>query len=212
MKRTFPKEKKFTRNVWKKKVKMKIYVICEGGVTEPKYLDAFAKEFGNGLVEVKPIGASGVPLTIVNKAIELTKELNRKAKDSFDKEFKVWGLLDVDDHPIIEAKIKARDNGIPLAISNPCFELWGLIHIKEHDKNLHRHDLQRLLSVEMPKYHHDKNPIFDYDLLRGKYLVAKERALRMIKRRSEEDNAEGNPSTNVHDLLDLVIENGKCTS
>jgi hypothetical protein len=45
----------------------------------------------------------------------------------------VWCVFDVDEHPkLAEARDQANANGIQLAVSNPCFELWLLLHFQEH--------------------------------------------------------------------------------
>lgn len=156
--RKFPKTPKLARRKPLCSPKLKLVVVCEGEKTEPKYLDDFTKDYNNHLVEVKIIPKGGAPVTLVKKAIEFKKELERTArrtKNSFDQRFQVWGLFDVDEHPNIpQAKDLARGNDIALGISNPCFELWGLLHIRNHDAPIHRHDLQRLLGQEMPGYSH----------------------------------------------------------
>ena len=65
----------------------------------------------------------------------MKREAERVAKrqrDSYLAFDEVWCVHDVDDHPRLdEARIMARDNDISLAVSNPCFELWLLLHFRE---------------------------------------------------------------------------------
>lgn len=150
---------------------------------------------------------------MVKKAVKFKKDLERqtqRSRNSFEQYFQVWGLFDVDEHPNIpQAKDIAHANEVKLGISNPCFELWGLLHIRDHDAPIHRHDLQRLLEQLMPGYDHKLSATFNYEFIRENYNLAKKRAQQGCQRREEEDNAGGNPSTNVYALLELIIENGK---
>jgi len=55
----------------------------------------------------------------------------------------VWCVFDVDDHPrVADARQMAADNGIELAISNPCFELWLLLHFRDGPGMQHRDKIE----------------------------------------------------------------------
>lgn len=209
----FPKESTLKRKFYQKQPKVKIYVLCEGKVTEPEYINQFAKQHANDKVIVQPIPGVGVPLTVSQKAVELKAQLlrdARKSKDSFDMSFSVWCVVDIDEHPnVAEAKCLADSNRINFLISNPCFELWGLLHLKLQDAYIHRHKLQQSLHKEMPNYHHTRNPVFDYKQIKGDYQIAKERAITICTRRKDEGKLNGNPSTNVFELFDYIIANGR---
>ena len=58
--------------------------------------------------------------------------------------------FDVDEHPgISDAKQMARASGIKLAISNPCFELWLLLHFREQPGPQNRHRIQHILKTHV---------------------------------------------------------------
>ncbi len=104
-------------------------ILCEGTVTEPDYLDAVkrlpeVREVASVSIEVDKLRSGAVPLTLVEAAIEL-----RKRNDEIDE---VWCLFDVEapqPHPnLLQAINQARDNGIKTAVSNPCFEIWLVMH------------------------------------------------------------------------------------
>lgn len=209
----FPKEASLKRRYNRQPPKCRIYVLCEGKVTEPEYIKQFARQHSNDRVYVEPIPGVGVPLTVAEKAVELKKQLLKaaqKSKDSFEKAFSVWCVVDVDNHPNMKAaKALASFNKIKFCVSNPCFELWGLLHLKPQDAYIHRHILQSDLHKEMPSYHHDKNPILDYEQIKNEYTIAKTRAITICKRRIDEDKEGCNPSTNVYELFDNILANGK---
>ena len=103
----------------------------------------------------------------------------------------------------------AHGNGIQLAISNPCFELWGILHYQECDAPLDRHECQRKLGELCSSYSNKKGKIFDDpEVIESKYQDAVGRAENSLTRRREEGNPEGNPSTTVHHLTEHILSLG----
>lgn len=195
------------------KVKIKLVAVCEGQNTEPDFIDDFRLAKGNGLVDVRAIRAAGVPLTIVDKAIAEKKALAkvaRRSADPIDRNFEVWAVFDRDEHPHIPAAFdKAYANGIKIAYSNPCFELWPMLHIRNQGAEIHRHDLQRALSIELPCYDADGAKVVKLADLPNNYDEAKRRAEALGRRHEEVGVPKANPYTDVYNLFDAIIENGK---
>src|ERR1017187_8009342 len=112
--------------------KQRFLIVCEGTVTEPCYFRD-VRHVERSLIELQ-IEPRATPKTIVERAVELKKQANRDAKRRADDNLKydeVWCVFDVDDHRlIVEAKEQAKANGVEVAISNPCFELWALLHFQ----------------------------------------------------------------------------------
>jgi len=53
-------------------------------------------------------------------------------------------MFDVDEHPRLnEVETMAGDNGVVLAVSSPCLELWFVIHFEDHEAHIERADAQR---------------------------------------------------------------------
>ena len=144
--------------------KPKIVIVCEGKVTEPRYFNEFTDHHGNSLVSVTTIGGCGVPVCVVERAIEEKRSLAKIAKatkDSFDKRFEVWAVFDRDAHPqpqVPQALELARNHGIHIAYSNPCFEIWGLMHFSCAARPGSHQETQRQLKQKLDGYCHDKNP------------------------------------------------------
>jgi len=211
--RRFPKDRKLGRKAATRRPRLKLIIVCEGANTEPHYLKEFAHAHRNELVEIDIVPAAGVPFSVVDKCVSHNKGLKRLARksgDSFAEAYEVWGVFDIDEHPrIADTKARARDTGVHLAISNPCIELWALLHFGDQDAHIHRHDLQRRLTTLMPGYEHNKRAIFDYAQMRPNYAEALQRSKRLRKRRSQADDAGGNPSTDLDLLLELIAENGR---
>src|ERR1700674_3085350 len=107
-------------------VRPRVLIVCEGRVTEPEYINVVRVREKINLVTIIVDDAGGTPKTLVDRAVE---EKKRTARSQFGRYDEVWCVFDFDEHPFIpEAKQKAQANGIRVAMSNPCFELWLMLH------------------------------------------------------------------------------------
>ncbi len=184
--------------------KPKILIVCEGSVTEPEYFDGFWHACHNTRVTVNFSDDHGVPLTLVRIAKELKNEalaLAKQQDDDFLAFDSVWCVHDVDDHPHLhEAREMAEANGIELAISNPSFELWLLLHFRDSPGMQHRDVLGTMLKQFDPDY--DKH--VTYAKYVAGYEDAVERATRLDQTAEDRNEAGGNPSTGVYKLTSLI--------
>jgi hypothetical protein len=193
-----------------RQAKFEIIIVCEGKRTEPEYFNAFKKELRKSLVKVTPIGGCGVPPSVVERAIQMKQEKSleaRRSRDSFDKNFEVWAVFDRDAHPgnqVTDAMTMAARNGINVAYSNPCFEVWGLMHFSIYNKPGHHHGTQADLKRVLTGYCHQNNPVMDLSLLMPRYFDAVKNAELALLRRSEEGREMGDPSTGVHVLTERI--------
>jgi len=113
----------------------------------------------------------------------------------------VWCVFDVDDHPHIpDAQQMARDNDIQLSISNPCFELWLLLHFRENPGMQPRHKVQRMLVKYVSGY--------DKDVKYATYSDGYQQAVIRAKRLDESAESDGesgrNPTTGVYQLTEII--------
>lgn len=116
----------------------RLFVLAvEGAETEPAYFRALE---ANDLVPrhrvklhvVSPAQNASAPLYILGEAERVARELTLQPYDE------VWLVFDVDVHSgggrmqqVIETAEDARRRGWGVAISNPCFELWLLLHVSD---------------------------------------------------------------------------------
>ncbi len=118
----------------------------------------------------------------------------------------VWIVFDRDEHAEFETSIeRCRSVGIGAAFSNPCFELWLILHDSELDGPLTRHEAQKICRERnLFLSGSDKRP--NSSLLADKELVlsAEERAAKQLQKRIEEDLRCGPPATNVGSLTRLL--------
>lgn len=189
--------------------RLAIIVFCEGAVTEPAYFRGFARDYGNMLVSVEIVKAAGVPVTLVDSAVARMREI-RNSKNSFERKDQCWAVFDCDDHVRVPDAIqRARDAGVGVAYSNPCFELWAVLHFEDHDAPDGRRQIQKRLEQLMPKYKPDDGKLLDYSSVASTYPTAVGRAKKMTERRIAEGCPLGNPFTGVHLLTETIRENGK---
>jgi RloB-like protein len=106
-----------------------IVVFSEGKNSEPDYVNGLKRLphiSDNVALNIDIHPEHGVPLTLVRLAVERRKD--REVDEC-------WCLFDVEwpmNHPNLRPALSlARDNGIRLAVSNPCFEIWLILHHQE---------------------------------------------------------------------------------
>jgi hypothetical protein len=181
-----------------------ILVVSEGEVTEPEYLRGFQGACHNPRVTIEVAKEHGVPKTLVKIAKQYKEEAGNRAAQEKDENLafdSVWCVFDIDTHPDIgEAKEMARDNGIDVAISNPCIELWLLLHFQENPGAQLGSKLKAMLIKHVPNY--DKH--VDYAMYATGYSLAVTRATRMDQVAEDANEPHRNPTTGVYKLTELI--------
>lgn len=207
--RKLPASPILARRGAKREPNLKLLIFCEGKNTEPTYIKSFALEHGNGLVEVKVVGPAGAPTTIVDKAKAARVRVNA-SKNSFERFDQVWALFDMDAHENVEQAIAhARAADVRVAFSNPCFEVWLLLHYRDYDSPDGRHEVQKKFAACDVKYDRKGSKTLNYSALSNRYADACKRAVRLRERRQQEGKPMGEPYTDVDELTSLIALNGK---
>jgi hypothetical protein len=187
----------------------RILIVCEGHATEPEYFRSLRHELRAGPVVIKINDESGVPKTLVERAVELKKDAARDAKGEGDSNLRydeVWCVFDVDTHPNLPAALQqAAANRINVALSNPCFEIWILLHFEDHRSFIDAKGAAHSCRRHLPDY----QKRITYAELKDKYQTAVARAIALKAWQSTRGNAEGNPSTNVHTLTERLRSLGR---
>ncbi len=179
-------------------------IVCEGEITERQYFEQFAHQHRNSRVRVKVAEETGVPLSLVQVAKRYMHGAAREAIRQHDENLaidSVWCVFDIDEHPNVpEAKQTARDSGIRVAVSNPCFELWLLLHLRESPGMQHRHHMQRELKSHITDY--DKHVNLEYYMNGYNHAVARAKRLDDLARAMGTPGC--NPTTNVYELTEII--------
>lgn len=144
-----------------------------------------------------------MPMTIAQEAVEFARSAglsknSRRKKNSFEKKDEVWAVFDRDDYPSFNEAVRyCKGNGVQVARSNPCFELWLILHDADYDRPDGRHAVQKALRDLRPEYDDRKGKIPDCDDLVTRVEEAEKRGDILVTRREEEGDPHGNPSTTV---------------
>jgi hypothetical protein len=181
-------------------------IFCEGKNTEPLYFEALKRHLKSALIEIKTEAAVGTPYTIAQAAIKLAKStgLNTKRRDrlnSFERGDEVWAVFDRDEHPRFQEAVNlCGQHRVGVARSNPCFELWLILHHADFDRADGRHEVQKHLSKLCPEYSPEKGKTPKCESFIGLVEDAEKRAERQMVRRTKERADHEAPSTTVHYL------------
>ncbi|MEM9746032.1 MAG: RloB family protein [Actinomycetota bacterium] len=181
-----------------------VAIIAEGEVTEAQYFTQFHRALRARLaVDLRNEGRGCDPLTIVREARRLLVANEKNHRRGRGRDFdELWCVFDVDEHETLdEASVFARDHGVNVAVSNPCFEIWLWWHHGEQTAHIERHGIQRRCR--------------EAGLIRGKELVedfvpahpqAARRASEMDRRHSSAGSPLGsNPSSGMPELMSRLF-------
>jgi hypothetical protein len=187
----------------------RILIVCEGAVTEPGYFGGLRQDLRAAPVTIVINNESGVPKTLVERAVELKKDAEIRAKrerDPYLRYDQVWCVFDVDAHPNLpEALQQAKANHIHIALSNPCFELWVLLHFQDQRAHLERAAAAHACRRHLPRY----EKAIPYEALRSRYAEALQRARDLAAWQKTRGNTGANPSTDVYLLTEVLQALGK---
>lgn len=192
------------RKVAARPQRRELLVLAEGQVTEEVYLLFWRRRARrHTLVEIHEF--HGAPMSLVEKAVEIKAEEERHEKRGLGRAHdEIWCVFDVDVHPHLErASELAAANDIELAISNPCIELWFLLHFADQTAYIDRRAAQREAKAHLKC---GKNLDDDaLDSLAENFALAKERAQRLDeKHRGDGTPAPGNPSSGAWRVVDSI--------
>jgi len=196
-----------------KKLAPKLHIFCEGGETEPNYLQHYL-----GLCGVNDTPRDRVVLIEKRKKttpVQLVEESIDKKK-SYPASDQVWVVYDREsevkyvDALHNNARQKASAQSVNIALSNVCFEVWLLLHFQKTASRAYSscRDLIKYstLTTHIPGY--EKNITFSFT----KEQIAKARKNAKAMNKTTIAGAspgwtqphQWNPYTNVYELLDKI--------
>lgn len=187
-------------------------IICEGEQTEPNYFKALIADQSSVVREVYIEGEGCATIALVQRALEIKKELEWENGFEFDR---VWVVFDKDDFKDFNDAIgMAKKNRLKSAWSNEAFELWYYLHFEYLDDKISRKDYIKKLQKMIRKrtgnvnFKYRKNDPNFYKLLQqiGDEKLAKRFAARLRNIHKGHDYAKQCPRTEV-DLLIAELEN-----
>lgn len=188
------------RRVAQREPRTVIRVHTEGEVTELEYL-----RLVKGPDVRIDFGTPGFdPRSLVRHARDDARADRRRR--SADRDFdQIWCVFDRDEHEDIDGAIQeARDAGVEIALSNPCVELWLLLHAEDQTASIHRGAAQKRCA-ELGLTEGKSIPRSAEEKLRTGYEDAKGRA-QALGDAHEESGAPSwaNPSSGLWRLVDRL--------
>ncbi|MEX1030439.1 MAG: RloB family protein [Paenibacillaceae bacterium] len=97
------------------------------------------------------------PVNLVAEARKIISEKQLDVRSGIDE---IWCVLDLDTSPdneyVITFLTKARRANTKIAYSNPCFEIWFLLHFQSITGNVGVKQLMKKLLSEVPSYQKGK--------------------------------------------------------
>ncbi len=152
----------------------------------------------------------GVPKTVAQQAVKFAKSQglaprSGRKRSSFEENDQVWAVFDRDEHPHFEDAVTlCEKHGVGVARSNPCFELWLILHAQDYNKPNDRHKLQAALKTLRPEYDPSGSKTLNCDELLTRVEAAEQRAAKQLQNRELDDCPYGNPSTTVGELTRAI--------
>lgn len=189
-------------------VRERIVIVCEGSKTEPVYLRYVHSAAASLIVELVIVDEPATsPKQLVERAVSIKRDSDRELRRTRDPNAvaeHIWCVFDVDEHLFIrEACAHAAAHGINLAVSNPCVELWFLLHFQSQTSYIDRAEVFVQLKRHLSSY--EKSAVRITDLPDG-HDEAKKRAIDLDRKHAGDgtDFPENNPSTGMWKLVDLI--------
>lgn len=189
-----------------------VLIVCEGAETEPLYFEALRKELRLLTVEIviEGEGCGSAPISVVDRAIFLRQEREIEAKQSaievaYDV---IWCVMDVEapePHVSLAAAMnKAKANSLRVALSNPMFEYWYLLHFEKTSAFMqYNRDVMRRLKKHHAKY--KKNDPNFFTVIYPRTAQAIENSKTVLREKHCGDDLRScNPSTHVHRVVEQL--------
>ncbi len=193
----------------------RVLIVCEGEKTEPQYFLELVKDLQLQAIDVQIVSDCGsAPISVVNAALSKLKK-----DPDYDALFCVF---DRDTHLTYEAacaKILAHRNKLPykkfdhfLAVtSEPCFELWFMLHYKICGKPYGGPTPAKKLIADLKQIEdlkdYSKNNNKIYSLISSKTKQAIDNAIKTNKNSLASHTT--NPHTFVHTLVQYLFDQQK---
>lgn len=193
-------------------VRRPVLIVCEGKKTEQIYLNALRQYYRLATVDVHIHGEGAGPLQVVRRALELIAVRQKAARKDRDLQpyAETWCVFDREaaNEPAgyREALALAVQAQIGLAVSNPSFEYWYLLHFVETSRAFqHAAEVETELCKPhcLPGYQKWQNV---FHLIHERTEIAHDRAERLYQRHSDRGHdPHPNPSTLVYRLVAGII-------
>ena len=177
----------------------KLHVFTEGEKTEIQYLGHWF-QLHRERVRVVFDPFHGSPRRLVEEAVRQKREDRRRGQLADE----YWCAFDIDEHRRVpEAIDMAQGNQIRLAISNPCIELWFLLHFTDQRAHIAK---ERAQSESKNLLKCGKNLSSEALTSLEDHFETAQRRAQSLDRKHELDGSPSrtNPSSNLWELVERI--------
>lgn len=194
---------------WKKGKKVtvprnvrRILIICEDTKSSRDYFASFPVD--SNQVEIVCEGTGKNTDSLMEAALERRKDAIT-SKSPYEA---VWVVFDKDSFSQQQFNrsfdlAKPHTDVFP-CWSNECFELWYLLHFSYRDTGLGRKEIYKRLSTNHLGSEYDKGDQSVFEKLKPRIQQAIDNAKRLAYENSIQKDPHRNPSTRVHELVELL--------
>jgi hypothetical protein len=144
-------------------------------------------------------------MQLVERAVAAKRSESRDAKRGRGRAHnQIWCMFDRDEHPNFDRAIDlANRHGINLAISNPCIELWFILHFEDRTSFIERQKAQGRAEKLLGCSKALGEPALG--ILAGRYDEARRRAVKLDEKHEGDGSpSRTNPSSEVWRLIDVI--------
>ena len=192
------------RHVSTTALRRELLVFVEGLRTEEMYLIDWHRRYRDQVrVTIDPYRAG--PFQLVERAVEAQRAEAYDARRGRGRaRDQIWCVFDRDEHPNFESAVDlAARHDIRVAVSNPCIELWFLLHFENQTAFIDRHDAQAR-SETILRCSKALSPAA-FEALADRYDEAKERATGLDEKHIGDGSPPGsNPSSGMWRVIDQI--------
>ncbi len=188
-----------------------ILIVCEGAETEPNYFASLRDHLKLSTISVKIKDRAGAPTSVVDEAqaqVEKRQQDIRDGRTNVSQFEAVWCVFDVENprhNQTFDRAVQVADqNEFQLAVSNPAFEFWYVLHFERTTRPFADGDeLKEYLKRHIPGYHPAMQVFYD---LVPSTPTAIRYARSILENHPQGEQRFPNPSTRVHLLVEEMIK------
>lgn len=125
----------------------RILLVCEGSRTEVLYFEELRSSWLLTASEVRVVPSSKAGGSHPSKLLDYARRERNRARNDGTPFDAVWCVFDRDEHVGLEECFRdAKRLRFEVAFSNPCFELWYLLHFARQTAHIERNAAARAVG------------------------------------------------------------------
>lgn len=192
--------RKFRRRTGQRRYRKLFLLVVEGSTSECQYFNFFNRQSTEKIrIQCESNKHKSAPIHVLRKMTNLLASKNSRKNDE------AWIVIDTDqwpeDHLTDLYNWSQQEDHYGLAVSNPCFEYWLLLHFEDGDGVHSTRDCKRKIRDHLPGYrkHIDTRKL-------SIEMITEARNRACIRDNPPCDDWPHNTGTTVYRLVDNILE------